>query len=74
MYARTSDHFYLAMEKDILIFSSEIWVVTPCIGKILVDLHHQVKRKITGKKPWQQAYGRLQYPLLLEAMPEAGLE
>ena len=47
------EQFYLAVIQEILIFGSEMWLETPCIGSALERFHHLVARRITGKHPWK---------------------
>ena len=44
-------YLLMTVVQAILLFGSEMWVVTPHIGKNLGGFHHQVFRQITGKKP-----------------------
>ena len=47
--------------------------MTPHIGRVLGGFHHRVDRRLTGRKPWREGYGRGGYPPMEEAMEEAGL-
>ena len=59
----TPGRFYLAVVQAILIFGSEMWVVTPHTGRALEGFHHKVARQIMGKHPWVQDYESWKDPL-----------
>ena len=71
---RTSGRFYLDIMQADLIFGVEIWVISPCIGKVMGGFHNKMDWRISGKKPWQWADRSWDYPPLEEAMREAFLE
>ena len=50
---RTSGHIYLAVVQSFMLYGSETWVVTYCIGRVLGRLHHRVTRRLTGRQPWK---------------------
>ena len=51
--AWTSGQIYLAVVHSVMLYWSEIWFMTPHIGKVLRGFHHRVARRLTGIKPWQ---------------------
>ena len=53
---QVSGKFFEALVQVVLIFGSETWVVTPCMGWSLGGFHHIVDRRITVRNP-----RRLQY-------------
>ena len=50
---RTSGHIYLAVVQSFMLYGSETWVVTYCIGGVLGRLHHRVTQRLTGRQPWK---------------------
>ena len=48
--ARTLGMFYVAVVQAVLIYRSEMWVMSPRIGKMLGGFYHWVAHRLTG---WQ---------------------
>jgi len=46
--ARISAMFYKAVVQSVLLYSSETWVVTPAVLKVLEGFHHRVARQLLG--------------------------
>ena len=61
------------MSQIVLMYSSESWVVTEAMLKILEGFHHQEDRWIAGMTAKCMAYGTWEYPPVVEALEEAGL-
>ena len=57
-----------------IIYHRKTWVATPQIGRVLGGFHHRMALRITGKQPRQVRDGVWLYPLLEDAMAEAGLQ
>ena len=71
---RTSGQIYLAVVQSVMLYGSEMWVLTSRIGSFLGRLHHRVTQRLTGRQPWQERYGVWVYPPLDSAMAEATLQ
>ena len=71
---RVSGMFFKAVVQAVLLFGSETWVMTPCMGRTLGGVQHRVARRITGRQPKRQVGGSWEYPPLEAAMQEAGFE
>ena len=54
---QTSGQIYLAVVQLVMMYGSETWVVTYCIGRVLGGLHHRVTQRLTGRQPWQERDG-----------------
>ena len=67
---RVSGNFF----KAVLLFGAETWVLTPRIKQALESFQHRAALWITGRKPQRRGDGHWTYPLLKEAMKEAGFE
>ena len=48
---RTSGNFYKVVVQVVLLFGSEIWVMTPWVGLILGGFHNMVALRLVGIKP-----------------------
>ena len=72
--ARTSGQIYLAMVQSVLLYGSETWVLKPRMQRVLGRFHHRVARRLTGRKHQKGRDGGWVYPLLEDAMTEAGLQ
>ena len=66
--------FFKAVVQKVLLFGSEMWVMTPHMGRVLGSFHHRADRRITGRQPKQQGDRVWDYPPLETAMEEAGFE
>ena len=74
MDTRVLGGFYVAVVHAILLFGSEMWVVTPHIKRVFRELHHRVARHIYGKIPQRRKEGTWEYNPLRFLMRAAGLE
>ena len=70
----TSSHIYLAVVQLVLLYGSEIWVMTPCIRMVLGRFRHRVAHRLTGRQPWKRRYRVWIYPPLEDVMAEARLQ
>ena len=66
--ARTSVQIYLAVVQLVLIYGSDTWVMTPCIGRVLGRSHYRVARRLKGRQPWRGKDGVWTYPPLEDTM------
>ena len=57
-----------------LLYGSEIWVVSPSIGKTLGRFHHRMVQRLTGKMTQKNLVGIWKYPFLAKAMLEADVQ
>ena len=64
---------YKAVAQSVLLYGSEIWVVTGDMLKVLAGFHHQAAQRITGMTEKRGAGGDWEYPAVVEAMESAGL-
>ena len=71
---RTSRNFYKAVVQSTLLFSAEIWFMSPRIGKTLGGFHHRVACRMTGMRLSRDTAGRWVYPHLDVAIISVGLE
>ena len=55
--SRVSGVFFKAVVQAVLIFGSETWVLTPCMGQDLGSFQHGVERGITRRQPRKQEEG-----------------
>ena len=55
---KTSGLFYLEVVQDILLFGSEMWVVTPRMGRFLGSFHHSMAIILSVMQPKRQTDGR----------------
>ena len=63
-YARTSGQIYLAVLQSFLIYSSETWVLTLLMQRVLGIFHHRVDHMLTGLQPQKGQDGVWVYPPL----------
>ena len=73
-YLKVLGIFFKAVVQAVLLFGSEMWVLTPRMGRALGSFQHGVARRITGRQPKKQDVGGWEYPLPEAAMGEAGFE
>ena len=57
----------------VLLYGSEIWVVTVKMLKVLPEFHHWAARRITGMTEKRGAGGEWEYPSVEEATEAAGI-
>ena len=48
---RTLVHIYLSVVQLVMLYWSETWVMTSCIGGVLGVFHHRVVLSLTGRQP-----------------------
>ena len=70
----TSGNFYMAVGPSVLLFRSDMWVMSPHIRRKLCRFHQQVVQKLTWRQPQCQVDRIWVYPPLVTAMLETGLE
>ena len=63
----------MAVVQKVMLYGSETWVMTPCIGRVLGGFHHRVDRRLRGRQPRIGQGGGWVYLPLEEEMSEAGL-
>ena len=63
---------YKAVAQLVILYGSEIWVVTGDRLKVLTGFHHQAEQRITGMTDKRGAWGEWEYPAVEEAMETAG--
>ena len=61
------------MAQSVILYNSEIWVVTVEMTKVLEGFHHGAERWITGMTEKRGAGGEYEYPLVVEAMENVEL-
>ena len=64
---------YKAVVQTVLMYGSEIWVVTGDMLTVLEGFHHQVTRLIVVKKAWSDGDGGWEWPPTEEALEVTGL-
>ena len=64
------DHgiMYKAVSHCVLLYGSEIWLVTGATLKVMEGFHQRVARRITGMTAKRVADGEWEYPPVLEAL------
>ena len=72
--ARTSGTFYKVAVQAILLFGSEIWFMTPWIGRTLGGFHHRVDLRLEGMQFKRDTEVRWEYRPLELAMASVGLD
>ena len=61
---RMSGLFFKAVVQAVLLFGSEMWVLTPRMERALGSFHNKIAGLITGRQPIQRGEGRWEYPPL----------
>ena len=61
------------MTQSVLLYGSEIWVVTGEMLKVLEGFHHRAEIRITGMKTAPGTGGECEYPPVLVAMETTGI-
>ena len=64
----------MAVVQAVILYGSETWVMTPCIGRVLDGFHHRVGCRMTGQQPRRGWDGGWVHPPLMGAMAKAGLK
>ena len=72
--AQTLLILYVAVVQALLLYRLERWVMSLLIGKNLGGFHNRADNILTGHQPQRVLGGRWLYPLLEEAMAEAGIQ
>ena len=67
-------HFFKTVVQAVLLFGTEMWVLTPRMERALSSFQQRVARRITGRQLRRRWIGSLDYPPLVVAMSEAGFE
>ena len=52
-YARTSGQIYFVVVQLVLLYSSEMLVMNPCIGRVLGGFCHMIAFRLTERKDWR---------------------
>ena len=53
-----SGFFFKSVVQAVLLFATETWVVTLCMGRVLGGFQDQVARNLTGRIQWQWVDGK----------------
>ena len=69
---QVSGNFSKAVVQQVLLFGSEIWVVSPRMERALSSFIHGAAQRITGRQPRRGWDGKWHYPSLVGVMKEAG--
>ena len=56
--------FFKAVAQLVLIFSADMWVVTPHMVRVLGGFQYQVERRLMGRIPWWRLDGKWEYTLV----------
>ena len=64
---RVSGFFFKTVVQPELLFGSDTWVVTPCMGRALGGFHYQVARRLTGPLLQRKTDGKWNYNLAVMA-------
>ena len=71
---RISGLFFKAFVQAVLIFGSEMWVLTPCTERAMGSFKKRIAQRVTGRQPRQRGEVRWEYPPLTEVANKAGFE
>ena len=69
---KVSGNFFKAVVQLVLLFGGDMWVVIPKMERALNIFQQRVTRRLTRRQPRRRGGGSWDYPLLAEAMAEAG--
>ena len=47
--ARTLGRIFVAVVQEVVIYRSDMWLMTPRIGRVLGGFHHRVAHRMTGR-------------------------
>ena len=64
---------YKAVAQSVLLYGSEIWVVTGDMLKVLTVLRHRAVKRITEMTAKHGSGGKWEYPVVEEAIDSAGI-
>ena len=70
---RAQREMYKALTKLVLLYCSNIWLMTGEMVMILTAFHHQAARQITGTMVKRGAGGEWEYPLVEKSMESTGI-
>ena len=70
---RAQGMIYKALTQSVILYGSEIWVVTGEMIKVLEGFHHRAARWITGMAETRGAGREWEYPPVVAAMEAAGV-
>ena len=70
---RAQGAMYKAVVQSVILYISNIWVVTGVMLKVLEGFQHQATLRITGMTENRGAGGEREYPLVVETMETAGI-
>ena len=73
-YRRTVGRFYVALVQAVLMFGSEMWVLTPRLEKYLEGFHHQLVQRMAGMVPKRRQDGAWVYTPIGTTLEMVGLE
>ena len=62
--------FYYAVVREVLLYGSDMWDMSPYIGRILGRFHHRVVVRLIGWNPRRRTDGTLVFPPLSESVIE----
>ena len=65
---RSHGIMYKAVSHCVLLYGSEIWLVTGATLKVMEGFHQRVARRITGMTAKRVADGEWEYPPVVEAL------
>ena len=71
---RSQGAMYKEVTQLVLLYGSEIWVVTGEMLKVLKGFHYRAAWQTTGMTAKCGAGGEWEYPLVVEAMETAGIQ
>ena len=71
---QVSGFFFKAVVQAVMLFSSETWVGTPRMGRVLGEFQYQVARRMGRQIPRRKIYGKWEYTLLETAREEVGFQ
>ena len=71
---RTVGRFYVSVVQEVLLFGSEMWVLTPQLEKSLERFHHLVVRRMAGMGPKRQWDGTWVYPSIGVVLAMLGVD
>ena len=63
--AWTSGRIYMVVVQAVLLYGSQMWVMTPCIGRVWGGFCHRVARRLKGWQSWRRIDRRLLYTPLV---------
>ena len=65
--------FYIELVHEVLLYGSDMWVISPRIVRKMGGFHHKVVRRLTRRQPRRKMDGTWVHLPLEEAMSEAGI-